>query len=417
MFFDYLEIFYTYILYKFSLLDYSSTVKKIVLKLSTMSILFVKMFQWFSYDFTNNLCDRNKMDNLFNNFLNKVNYKEEEIDREELNKLIRKFRQDNKTLVIEDLPCNSGTIGLAFKGKLDEKKIIIKLLRKDISNKIIKDINNIDFFFYILNLLKFENIKEISNFFILNKESILNQVNFNLELENTQYFKVKYQNSTNIIIPNVYYDYSNEKVIIMDYIDNINENIENLTIEESNIYLKLILQFYYNNAIFKKLLHCDLHLGNVLFIKELNNENKIEYKLGIIDYGICLKLDTKEQNCVGRLFLKLVNDAYGLTFYNILSELFIHLKDKYNIILNTETVLDEMEERNNEDKNKMLLSHYDIYSINKILKRHKIILPGRTYNILLGFVSLLGNINKFLSKFKSIEEKEKFYKTIFKNIL
>lgn len=413
MFFDYFEIFLIYILYQFYLLDYISMIKKIVLKLSTMSILFVKMFQWFSYDFTNHICNKEEIDNLFIKFLNKVNYNEEEIDRDELNKLIQKFRQDNKTLVIEDLPSNSGTIALAFKGRLDEKKIIIKLVRKDLLNKIIKDMNNISFIGYIFNLFHFENIKEISNFFIYNKESILNQVNFNLELENTQYFKEKYQNSTSIIIPNVYYNYSNEKIIIMDYIDNINENIENITREENNIYLKLIVQFYYNNIILKKLLHCDLHLGNVLLIKNLNNENNIDYKIGIIDYGICLKLDIKEQNFIDKLFTNLLSkfDLYD-AFLGIMD----HLKDKYNISKNIEFILQEVNiyiKTTNFDTT-LILTHYDIYTFLKISKKYNLVLPQRIYNILLSLVSITGVINKLLTNFKNIEEKKHFLQNLLK---
>jgi len=415
MFFNYLEIFLIYILYRFCFLDYNSMIKKIILKLSTMNILFIKMFQWFSYDFTNNVCDKAEMDIILKNFLNKVNYNEEEIDREELENLIQKCKQDNKTLVIEDKPSNAGTIALAFKGKLDDKNIIIKLIRKNILNKITKDMDDIEFVGSVLtSFLNCEQIKDVTNFVIFNKELILKQTDFVLELENTTFFKEKFQNATSIVIPNLY-NYSNKKLLIMDYIDNMNENIENLTIEENKIYLTLIIKFYYNSIILKKIAHCDMHLGNILFIKNINNEtHNVEYKLGIIDYGICLELDIKEQN-----FLDKVISEYLINFdmYYLIKECLNHLKDKYNNCENHEFILEEM--KTYIDKNKLndqlSINHYDIYKFIIISSKHKLIIPQKLYNILLGVVSLLGTINKFITVFEINEDKKNFFQNFFQN--
>lgn len=411
MFLNYLEIFLIYVLYRFCFLDYSSMIKKIILKLSTMNILFIKMFQWFSYDFTNKICDKEEMDIILKNFLNKVNYNEEEIDREELKNLIKKCKQDNKTLVIEDNPSNAGTIALAFKGKLDDKNIIIKLIRKNILNKITKDFNDIEFVASVLTtLLNYQQFKDVTNFFIFNKELILKQTDFVLELENTKIFKEKYQNATSIVIPNLY-SYSNEKLIIMDYIDNVNEDIENITIEENKIYLTLIVKFYYNTIILKKILHCDMHLGNILFIKNVN-ETAVEYKLGIIDYGICLEIDTKEQN-----FLDKVISKHFINFhiYDLIKDSLNHLKDKYNCE-NHEFILEEMKTYIDTHKlnDKLCIRHYDIYKFITISNKHKLIIPQKFYNILLSVVSLLGTLNKFISVFETIEEKKIFYQTLLK---
>jgi predicted unusual protein kinase regulating ubiquinone biosynthesis (AarF/ABC1/UbiB family) len=411
MVFDYFEIFLIYVSYKICLLDYNSMIKKIFLKLSTMSILFIKMFQWFSYDFTNNIWDKEDIDNFLKNCLNKVNYIEEEIDREELEKLIQKLNQDNKILEIEENPSNSGTIALAFKGKLDGKNVIIKLIRKNILDKITRDMNEIEFIGSVLNKYScYENIKEVPNFFIFNKESILNQSDFNLELENTKFFKQKYQNATSIIIPTLYYNYSNEKLIIMDYIDNINENIETLTIEENKIYLTLILKFYYNSIILKKLIHCDMHLGNILFIKNINDEtNNVEYKIGIIDYGICLNLDIKEQNFLDNAFTEFM---INFDLYNVILEVMKHLKEKYDISENSEIILEEIKDYINIHKlqSNMYITHYDIYTFVKISKKYNLIIPQRVYNMLLSFVSIMGTINKFLVAFENNDEKNDYLK-------
>jgi len=414
MFCDYFEIFLIYASYQLCLIDYSRMLQKIILKLSTMSILFIKMFQWFSYDFTNKICDnveKEELDIFLKNCLNKVDFNEDEIDREELEKLIQNIKQDNKTLEIEEFPSNSGTIALAFKGKLDNKDVIIKLLRKDILHKINEDLNNIDSIGkFFSNTYFFSNFKEIPDFFIFNKESILRQTNFNYEIDNTKFFDEKFKNATSIVIPNLYYNYSNEKLIMMDYIENINKDIDNLTREENEYFLLLILKFYYNSIVLKKTIHCDLHLGNLLFIKNKNNEtNKIDYKLGVIDYGICLKIDIKEQNFLDKAFM---DSMLNFDLYKIIEEVMNHIKDKYGHDNNHENILNEIKNYINENilEEKKMLSHYDVYTFVKISKKYNLVIPERVYNMLLSFVSLMGTLNKFVSIFKNTDEKNEFLK-------
>jgi predicted unusual protein kinase regulating ubiquinone biosynthesis (AarF/ABC1/UbiB family) len=154
-----------------------------------------------------------------------------------------------------------------------------------------------------------------------------------------------------------------------------------------------------------------LHLGNILFIKNKNNE---EYKIGIIDYGICLKLDVKEQNFLDKLFTEYINN---FDLYNFIEEVLNHIEDKYNINENNKIILEEVKTyiNNNNLDDKMIITHHDIYTFVKISKKYNLIIPQRIYCMLLSFVSIMGTLNKFLSIFNNNEEKKEYLKNnIFK---
>ena len=152
-----------------------------------------------------------------------------------------------------------------------------------------------------------------------------------------------------------------------------------------------------------------MHLGNILFIKNLNNEtNNVEYKIGIIDYGICLELDVKDQNFVDKTFTECM---VNFNLYNVFVEVMNHLKDKYNDKTNHELILEEIKtfvDKNNFETT--FMSHYDVYTFLKITRKHNLNIPQKIYNMLLAFVSFLGTASKFLSVFKTHEEKLIFMK-------
>uniref|UniRef100_A0A6C0BA01 ABC1 atypical kinase-like domain-containing protein n=1 Tax=viral metagenome TaxID=1070528 RepID=A0A6C0BA01_9ZZZZ len=389
--------------------------ESMISKISDISILYVKMFQWFSYDFTDKMCDKKTIDTLFRNFLDKVKFSEEEIDREEITAMIEKCKAQNQELLVENTPINSGTIALAFKGTLDNKQVIIKLARKNIVNRIKNDINTIEVvndILYFLDFIPFFNsIRQFTKFFIFNKDLLIKQTDFNQEIKNMQYFYTKFKQAKDIIVPNVYTEYSNEKVILMDFIDSV--NIDTLEKEEYKIFFALFLKFFYNCVISKKIIHCDVHLGNILFVKRVNEMNQVEYKLCILDYGICLEIDVKEQNFLDEFLKQLLHDRdnYNNVFKNILN----HMKDKYNLsVENFDLIIHDINQyvRTNTLLGGVSISHCDIYNFVKIVQKYDVIIPENIYKMLLCFVSLMGTSNKLSTIFSTSNEKQLFFRSI-----
>jgi predicted unusual protein kinase regulating ubiquinone biosynthesis (AarF/ABC1/UbiB family) len=80
---------------------------------------------------------------------------------------------------------------------------------------------------------------------------------------------------------------------------------------------KLCYTFIVSSCFFKDISHGDLHTGNIIFIKNTTRDKPTHtYKIGIIDYGICLKLNIAEQDLIANLMrVSLQNDKQSVILY------------------------------------------------------------------------------------------------------
>lgn len=277
--------------------------KNITIKLEEINIVYVKVFQ--------SLClDKSILNDEENKFLIKytdnVPYHNDDIDYEILNKLKTEFEieLDSNDVI------NSGIVGLVFNGTYKSKKIVVKVLKKNIKNRlesvfqeleiISKIINNIPFFCYICNI-NFEKILQD------NKDIILAQTNFNKEVNNIELFKENYKNLPEYRIPEVYREITDKynNIIVMENIKGLTySDIANIDPNIKNEFGKLFIKFGLIGTLYNSVIHNDLHSGNIFFYINENNELP-KYQIGIIDFGICSFPDRDNQH------------AYYIFFYDI----------------------------------------------------------------------------------------------------
>ena len=130
-------------------------------------------------------------------------------------------------------PIASGVISLVFHGwdNTSKQEVAIKVKREGINNRIDRDLKDlktqIDFFQKFTNL----NIKDI---YEENKDILMNQVNFNQEVENIKFYHKINENFNYIKIPKVYEELSNDDTIVMEYIrgNRLNDIIDT---DDSNV--------------------------------------------------------------------------------------------------------------------------------------------------------------------------------------
>jgi predicted unusual protein kinase regulating ubiquinone biosynthesis (AarF/ABC1/UbiB family) len=84
--------------------------------------------------------------------------------------------------------------------------------------------------------------------------------------------------------------------ILMEFIEGI--KINQIKKEDYEGFAKQVMKFGFVTTIVHGVTHGDLHGGNILFIKDKNDE-KYPYKIGVIDFGIIYELDS---NYKGLLF-------------------------------------------------------------------------------------------------------------------
>lgn len=274
--------------------DYDDTIISILKHIGEYNIIFVKIFQWTRIK--NNIEEDDfitqKISEEIYKYTNRTSYKEKDIDYKSLleiydisNKLGNKFELDSLK------PINSGTISLIFKGKLNDKPVIVKLLRKDIKNELERGLDilvNIENFLYKMPLLKnYYNLK----IFEENREVIIKQTDFENEVKNLSMIYKSFKDDNRIITPKPYEDYTkyNSNLIVMDYIEG--KYLYELNNDELNKYFDTFLYFFLKSIFAYNIFHCDIHQGNILFI---NNSLKI----GIIDMGMLYKPENDDLDYV-----------------------------------------------------------------------------------------------------------------------
>ena len=366
------------IYYVFGFISWTDFLKNNIKFVGQQNIIFLKLLQWLyikndSTFFTQEITD------YINSFTNNTPYADEDIDYDLINNILQHSIKNNNILIFNSLvPINSGSISLVFKGSLNNKPIAIKILRKNIYQKILNGIKLINDVIYFLELFRIGKNFHINEVFGGSNE-ILEQLNFDQEITNVQIFKNKFKKNKFIAIPDIYPEYTLDlkNVIVMEWLDGININTlsENDKLNICPLYLKYI----YSSYAMKGIIHGDLHQGNILFIKD----NSDVWKIGLLDFGTIYEAQIDEINFITIFINVLLNN-------NNISELMDFISENQNDIFisytdtNTQICIKKCYELN---KNKLLftsnitLSEQIITFLN-LLKNNNCIIKKQLYKII-----------------------------------
>ena len=286
---------------------YEEIIIDILKKLSNYNIIFTKIFQWTS----ENKLLTHKIRTHLKEYTNNVSYNEKNINYKCLLNTVLYSNTQNNKLEITDItnPINSGSISLIFDGKLNDKKIIIKILRKDIKKTVDKGLDLLVSIGYIMSFIPKIRSLMFNKLIEKNKQNILNQLNFEKEVNNLHFFYNKFKSHKYIDTPKVYSEYTeNDKnIIIMDYVDG--KYLSELTKEELNNYYYSFTKFIIKSIFGKQVLHGDVHPGNIKFFEEIVDEKTV-HKIGVIDMGMVFDLNTDNVNFLYLFFLGMFNNEF-----------------------------------------------------------------------------------------------------------
>lgn len=265
-------------------------VDNICLKMININILYIKIFQAIAL---NNSIINHTINNKLLKFTNNTPYCDNDIDYDVMDSLVHQYNITFDSYI----PINSGMISLVFRGKMlqhentltsnEKKEIIIKIKRKNIDDKLKIDIDKLLFFAYLLNVIPIFKQYKFEQIINKNIKLIHQQLDFKNEIKNMNTIRQNCKNLKYIIVPscpfeNIADEYSN--VIIMDYIKGV--TIDNIDKNDKEEFAKQLIKFGAITTLLHGYSHGDLHSGNILFIKDLNEKSSNKYKLGIIDFGI-----------------------------------------------------------------------------------------------------------------------------------
>jgi predicted unusual protein kinase regulating ubiquinone biosynthesis (AarF/ABC1/UbiB family) len=222
---------------------------------------------------------------------------------------------------------NSGVVSLVFTGMYNNERVVIKILKNNIQQRLNIAFEDVELLIKTANVFSFIRKLNLKKSFIDNKELLIEQTNFIKETENIEIFKRKIQNYKEYIIPFCYKEITltHNNVIVMENIKNLVYNdIKNYNKTIKNEFGKLILKFGLISVLFTSAVHCDLHIGNVFFYINEDDDDKPKFQLGIIDFGIVTYPNRENQNNYYKFFKNIQQDKdeseMEEVFYSIINE-------------------------------------------------------------------------------------------------
>jgi ubiquinone biosynthesis protein len=195
-------------------------------------------------------------------------------------------------------PLGSASIGQVHRAKLKNgEHVVFKIQKPEVDNLINNDLAILMAIATILETALPE-LKLLRPTLIISelKRSLLNELDYSREAANTERMRQFFKNNNNIEIPIINYKFCTSKILCMSEIrgTKLTEGIElNDKDKIAKIGIEAFLEMTFEFGIF----HGDLHPGNFILIKD--------NKLGIIDFGITVRLKKDLRNTLAFMFYSL----------------------------------------------------------------------------------------------------------------
>ena len=384
--------------------------KNLTYNLGKLNIFYVKLFQTLS---TNSFLLDEKQIEYLSNYTDNAPFLESEIDTSFISS-IRRVGEENPEIAIslspDPKPIKAGMIALVYEGRMKtgtKKRVIVKIIRKNIETKIADALDKIDFLVRTIGHFPYIRNTNIKDIIQENRSMMIEQTDFNVEVANIQQMCKNSKHVDYLNIPQVYPEYTNEnsKVIVMDYIEG--RKLAELEECDRDDYSMMLAKYGLKSILFDRFYHADLHQGNIIFTKESDGTKR----LGIIDFGIMGRMTKDEQDYFYKFFSNLSDDDNYPEAANSIMEYLVEPKEVLLSLSEDESVglvqaMSDIIRDAFEHQKSIRLS--DLFAINKILHAHNLYLSKSFCRIELALAisdsvsSKLNNSTSYLDNIKVV---------------
>ena len=256
--------------------------------MSKTDVLFVKMMQAISY---NNQFIDNKLHDEITCFTDEVPYGIWDYDHKTIN-----YIKYNTPFTFDDVkPMKAGMISLVYSLYHTEtnKRYILKVKRKNIETRLKQSIKHMNGLINIVTIFtQYFMSVEINNTMKRHLSMLMEQLDFEKEINNTKKSAENFRNVPYVRIPEIYDGYKapGNNSIIMERLPGV--PLSEVSKDDYQTYCDLIAKHGFVGVIVHGFTHGDFHAGNILFIKNpKNNEDGYdEYQIGVIDFGLAITI-------------------------------------------------------------------------------------------------------------------------------
>jgi ubiquinone biosynthesis protein len=225
--------------------------------------------------------------------------------------IIENLGQSNFDDIIDlSEPIAAASIAQVHKAKIKEDNIIknvaIKVLRPNIKKIFNEEIDAIMLLAYIIESLitKTKRLKLIEVTFLF-KEITNHEMDLRFEAAAANEYAENTKNDLGFIVPKIYWNFTSESVLTLDWIDGIsireNDLLKERNIDTSKIATNLI-QHFLRHAVRDGFFHADMHQGNI-FVNESS-------QIIPIDFGIMGRIDKLSRRYLAEILYGFVRRDY-----------------------------------------------------------------------------------------------------------
>jgi ubiquinone biosynthesis protein len=193
--------------------------------------------------------------------------------------------------IFDVVPFAAASLSQVHKGVLREQGYIVsvKVQRPDIRRSIETDL---DILAVVAERLRdrSEDLQtyDLPNLVRVIRKNLLREIDFTNEARNMKIARSQTYHSTDVYIPQVYYDYCSKRVLVTEYIDGDKlKDADQRTLESPEILARQGLKAAIEQILENGFFHADPHPGNILLSKERG--------LCLIDWGLVGRLTRKDR--------------------------------------------------------------------------------------------------------------------------
>ena len=207
-------------------------------------------------------------------------------------------------------PVAAASIAQVHKAQINEngtvKDVAIKILRPEIKKVFNEEIDALMLLAYIIQstVTKTKRLKLVEVVFLL-KEITNHEMDLRFEAAAANEFAENTKNDSGFFVPKIYWNYTSEKVLTLDWVDGVSIRERDL-INERDIDVKNIasniIQHFLRHAVRDGFFHADMHQGN-LFINESG-------QIVPIDFGIMGRIDKLNRRYLAEILFGFIQRDY-----------------------------------------------------------------------------------------------------------